>query len=132
MPHFLVTDGFVSEKIKEEISSMLNLKPSTDYFIVRIGNITAYNLQFTIKSSMSRGNEEVLMLSFVTDEFPSKRAEEYFLKESGPIIAYFQREPYSELVFHIQGDFSDDEYTILERIYEESLQRLQVMLSGYT
>ncbi|MEX2726378.1 MAG: hypothetical protein Q6353_003940 [Candidatus Sigynarchaeum springense] len=132
MPHFLVTDGFVSENIKEEISSMLTLKPSTDYFIVRIGNITTYNLQFTIKSSKSRGNVEILMLSFVTDEFPSKKTEDYFLKESKPILAYFQQEPFSELVFHLQGDFSDEEYTIVERIYEESIQRLQLMLNGYS
>ncbi len=129
--HFMVTDGFVSEQMKEEISSTINFKTEKNYFIVRFGDITSYNLQFTIKSSISRGNMEILMLSLVTDEFPSKKAEEYFLKESGPILAYFQREPFSELVFHLQGDFTDDEYTIVERIYEESLLRLQCMLNGY-
>jgi hypothetical protein len=130
--HFLVTDGFVSEATKEEISSMINFKTEKDYFIVRIGNITSYNLQFTIKSGISRGNVEILMLSLVTDLFPSKKGENYFLKESGSIIAYFQKEPFSELVFHLQNDFSDEEYTIVERIYEASIDRLTVMLNGYS
>jgi hypothetical protein len=130
--HFLVTDGFVSEQMKEEISSMINFKTAKDYFIVRIGDITSYNLQFTIKSGISRGNIEILMLSLVTDEFPSRKAEKYFLKESEPIIAYFQKEPFSELVFHLQNDFSDEEYTIVERIYEGSIERLQGMLNGYS
>jgi hypothetical protein len=130
--HFLVTDGFVSEQMKEEISSMINIKAQKDYFIVRIGDITSYNLQFTIRSGISRGNIEILMLSLVTDEFPSRKAEKYFLKESEPIIAYFQKEPFSELVFHLQNDFSDEEYTIVERIYEGSIERLQGMLNGYS
>jgi hypothetical protein len=131
--HFLVTDGFVNERMKEEISSMINFKSAKeDHFIVRVGSITAYNLQFTIKSSISRGNVEILMLSLVTDSFPSRKAENYFLRESGSIIAYFQKEPFSELVFHLQNDFSDEEYSIVERIYEESIERLQGMLNGYS
>ncbi|MBN2149961.1 MAG: hypothetical protein JW839_00815 [Candidatus Lokiarchaeota archaeon] len=130
--HFLVTDGFVGEQMKEEISSMINIKATKDYFIFRVGNMTSYNLQFTIKSGISRGNVEILMLSLVTDEFPTKRAEDYFLKESRHIIAYFHNEPFSELVFHLQNDFSDDEYTVVERIYEESIDRLQGMLNGYS
>ncbi len=130
--HFLVTDGFVSEQMKEEISSLINFQTAKDYFIVRIGNITSYNVQFTINSTISRGSVEILMLSFVTDEFPSQKTENYFLKESGPVLAYFQREPFSELVFHLQNDFSDDEYTIVEHIYEESIQRLQGLLNGYS
>ncbi len=131
--HFLVTDGFVSEQIKEEISWMINFKNEKDphYFIVRIDNITSYNLQFTIKSGVSRGNVEILMLSFLTDEFPSRKGEKYFLKESEPVMAYLQKEPFSELVFHLQTDFSDEEYTIVERIYEGSIERLQGMLNGY-
>jgi hypothetical protein len=130
--HFLVTDGFVNERMKEEISSMINFKAVKAYFIVRVDNITSYNLQFTIKSGISRGNVEILMLSLVTDSFPSRKAENYFLKESAAIIAYLQREPFSELVFHLQNNFSDEEYTIVERIYVESIERLQGMLNGYS
>jgi len=70
--HFFVTDGFVSEAQKEEISSMINFKAAKDYFIVRVDQITCYNKQFTIRASMARGKVEMLMISLVTDKFPSK------------------------------------------------------------
>ncbi|NMC06182.1 MAG: hypothetical protein GYA24_13285 [Candidatus Lokiarchaeota archaeon] len=129
--HFMVTDGFMNERIKEDISSMINFKAPKDYFIVRVGGITAYNLEFTIKSGISRGNVEILMLSFVTDAFPSKKVESYFLRESASFIAYLQREPLADLVFHLQDDFSSEEYAVIERIYTASLDRLQAMLHGY-
>ncbi|MHA1679717.1 MAG: hypothetical protein ACTSUE_01835 [Promethearchaeota archaeon] len=130
---FLVSNGFVSENLKEEISSVLNLNVSKDYFIFRIGNITSYNIQFEIKSCHARGNKELLMLSFITDRFPLKKVERYFHDHAKGYIHYLKSNEVIGYIFHLNktNDMSDDEFKMIEVIYEESLERLRIMLQEY-
>lgn len=138
---FFVTDGFVTEDQKEEISSMINFKVKNaknfvrdkfqDYFLVRIDSLTCYNKQFNIRSATARGKVEMLMLSLVTDKFPTHNTEKFFLKEAEAFIAFLRGQPNSELVFHIEKDIEDEEYQIVEQIFEETLQRLKDALDRF-
>ena len=125
---FFVTDGFVSEDQKEEISSMINVKVSNDYFLVRINTLTFYNFQFNVRSGSARGKVEMLMLSYINDKFPSRVLEKVFLKEAKSFIAFLRGQSYAELLFHLEKDYKADEERIIETLYDETLQRLKNIL----
>jgi hypothetical protein len=129
--HFFLTDSFIDETRKEGISSMINFKASKEYFIVRVNALTTYNIQFTLRSSIARGNLESLMLSFVSEKFPSRSTERYFLTESASFIAYMQKETCSEFIFHLDNQFNDEEACIVEKVYDESLRRLKDTLDRF-
>jgi hypothetical protein len=128
---FFVTDGFVTEDQKEEISSMINVKVSTDYFLVRINPLTCYNFQFNIRSGRARGKVEMLMLTLVTDKFPTRVAEKFFLKESGAFITFLRSQPEAELLFHLEKEFGEEEEEIIAELYEETLHRLKDLLERF-
>ncbi|MHA1792628.1 MAG: hypothetical protein ACTSVI_08290 [Promethearchaeota archaeon] len=130
--HFFISNGFIYEDIKEDISSMLNLSVSNKYFMFRINNITSYNVQFDIKSKLARGNIEMLMFSFITDKFPLKKTERFFLKESEECIQYLKNLENIELIFHLErlGSNSDDELADnVENIYESVVQKFTEILN---
>ena len=126
--HFFVTDGFVSEQKKEEISSFLNFNMSTDYFILRVDDLTTYNVHFTIRSEVARGKIEMLMLSLVVDNFPSKKMESFFLQEAREFIAFLKAESGAGHLFHLERQRSDEEIEAVGRVYEDSLSRLHQIL----
>ncbi len=115
--HFIVTDGFVDETVKSEISGMLSLNVSTDYFIFRVGNMSTYNRHFNLRSMLARGKHEMLMLSLVTDKFPSRKAEAFFLKEAERFVGFIKKEPCADLVFHLDKEFSAEEFEQVEKVY---------------
>jgi len=129
--HFFVTDGFVDETQKEEISSMINVKVSTNYFLVRMNELSCYNKQFNIRSGTARGKVEMLMLSLVTNKFPTRIAEKFFLKEADAFISFLRSQPYPELVLHLEKDVDDEEFQLVEETYEKTLQHLRDLLDRF-
>ncbi|MBD3188578.1 hypothetical protein GF325_17235 [Candidatus Bathyarchaeota archaeon] len=130
---FLVSSGFIDETLKEEISNVLNLNVSKDYFIFRIGDLTTYNIQFDIRSSHARGNCELLMLSYITNRFPLKKEQKYFLKKAKEYITFLKSEENLAYIFHLNEiiDMTEQEFTIIENLYGECLERLRHMLEDH-
>lgn len=128
MVHFFITDGFVAEDKKEEISSFLNFNASKDYFILRIDGLTTYNTHFTIKSRNARGRVEMLMLSLIVDPFPSTKMEAIYLKEALEFVSFLRGEPDAELLFHLDRPRTDEELEQTARVYEGTFERLHAIL----
>ncbi|HME55248.1 MAG TPA: hypothetical protein VKM55_23775 [Candidatus Lokiarchaeia archaeon] len=129
---FFITDGFVNEAQKEEISSMISVKVSTDYFLVRMNNLTCYNKQFNIRSANARGKVEMLMISLVTNKFPIQNAEKFFLKEADSFIAFLRGQDDASLLFHLEKDYDEEEQEGLGVVFEETLLRLKTMLERFS
>nr|MDO8118543.1 hypothetical protein [Candidatus Sigynarchaeota archaeon] len=115
--HFIVTDGFVDETLKAEISGMLSLNVSTDYFLFRVGKSTSYNRQFNLRSMHARGKQEMLMLSLVTEKFPDRKVETFFLKEADRFVSFIKKEPYADMVFHLDKECTAAEFDCVEKVY---------------
>jgi hypothetical protein len=129
--HFFVTDGFVGEDLKEEISSMLNYNVSSKYFIFRVGKFTSYNMQFEIRSALARGKREMLMIALVLDKFPLKKDERFFLKHAKDFIMFLKKSPYCEYMFHLDKNLNDEEFEVISDLFNQTSQRLQEILDAF-
>ncbi|MFX0099249.1 MAG: hypothetical protein ACFFCS_06670 [Candidatus Hodarchaeota archaeon] len=123
--HFLVADGMVGEEKKEELSNMLNLNISKDYFIFRFENTTTYNMQFYINSMFARGHKELLMVTMTTEKFPLKKIERFFLSEIKDLVKYLKSQSCLDYIFHLDREFTDDEMKIIEDLYETVLAKMK-------
>jgi hypothetical protein len=126
--HFLLTDGFMNENEKEAVSNLLNFNIARDFFIFYAAGVTSYNIQFEINSDQARGKRELLMLSLVTDKFPTRKTELAFSAEAKEVITFLKKEPFAEFVFHLDKDYPEAEFTVVKALFEKTMAHLRALL----